>query len=154
MAACNSGLLDLGGTTAVFDTSLTPTAARDLDQAVRSSLGRRPSLVINSHWHLDHVLGNQEFPSMPIWSTLRSKEILVERQDELSAALTRESIEKDIRELEARQGSMRSDAAREDLEFNLQLNRAILSEVGRVTLVPPNHTFETHLSLPGLGGPN
>jgi glyoxylase-like metal-dependent hydrolase (beta-lactamase superfamily II) len=149
---CNSGLVDLGGPTVVFDTSLTPTTGRELGRAAETLLGRRPSLAVNSHWHLDHSLGNQAFSSIPIWGTRRTREILLERQGELAAALTRESIEKDLRELESRRENMRSQGARDDLEFNLQINRAILSEIGRVVLTPPNHTFETRLSLPGDRG--
>jgi cyclase len=49
------GLVDLGGEILVFDTSWTPAAAREL-------LGLGPvRWVVNSHWHGDHVRGNQVF---------------------------------------------------------------------------------------------
>ena len=146
---CNSGLVDLGGEALVFDTGLTPTAARDLRAASEGALGHPPSLAANSHWHLDHSLGNQEFSTVPIWGTRRTREILLEKQDQLTAELTREGLEKDIREMEGQREAMRSEGAREDLEFTIQIDRAILSEVGRLKLTPPDHTFETRLSLPG-----
>ena len=47
---------------------------------------------------------------------------------------------------------MRTDGARDDLEFILQINRALLSSAGRVRFAPPDHTFETRLALPGSRG--
>jgi glyoxylase-like metal-dependent hydrolase (beta-lactamase superfamily II) len=151
-AVCNSGLVDLVGASLVFDTSLTPTTARELRAATEKAFGRPPALAANSHWHLDHSLGNQEFSTVPIWGTRRTREILLEKQDQLTAELTREGVEKEIRELEGMRGAMVSEGARDDLEFNLQIDRAILSEVGRLKLTPPDHTFETRLALPGGRG--
>lgn len=149
---CNSGMVDLGGAALVFDTGLTPTAASDLRAATERALGLNPSLVANSHWHLDHSLGNQEFAQVPIWGTRRTREILLGMQDQLKAELTREALEKEIRELEGQRGTMRSKNARDDLEFSIQIDRALLSEVGRLKPTPPDHTFETRLSLPGGRG--
>lgn len=58
---CNSGIVDLGGETVVFDSMLTPTAGADLATAAARLTGRRPGFVINSHWHGDHIWGNSEF---------------------------------------------------------------------------------------------
>lgn len=149
---CNSGLVDLGGESLVFDTSLTPTAARDLRTAVAGIFGRGPSLAANSHWHLDHSLGNQEFPSVPIWGTRRTREILLEMTDALMAELSREKVEKDIGELEQRRDGLGSQEAREDLEFLIQINRAIAAEAGNLRIAAPNQTFETRVTLPGERG--
>src|SRR5207247_5596516 len=53
LAAGNAGIVDLGGEMLVFDTSWTPEAAREL-----AGLGP-VRWVANSHWHGDHVRGNQ-----------------------------------------------------------------------------------------------
>jgi len=57
----NAGIVDLGDRTLVFDTFQTPEAAIDLKFAAESLTGKAVSIVINSHWHNDHVLGNQVF---------------------------------------------------------------------------------------------
>jgi|HubBroStandDraft_1064217.scaffolds.fasta_scaffold97140_2 cyclase len=151
-AVCNSGMVDLGGAAIVFDTSLTLGTARELRSVTEDILGSTATLAANSHWHLDHSLGNQEFSTVPIWSTLRTREILLEKTEELNAELTREAIEKDILDLEGRRDGMRSEGARADLEFALQINRAILSEVGKLEITPPGHTFEGRMWLPGDRG--
>ena len=60
-AISNAGLIDLGGQILVFDTFLTPQAALDLRQYSIDLFGRTPQIVINSHYHNDHVWGNQVF---------------------------------------------------------------------------------------------
>jgi len=45
----------------VVDTNMTPTSARETLAALRSVTTRRVTTVINTHWHEDHMLGNQVF---------------------------------------------------------------------------------------------
>ncbi len=149
---CNSGLVDLGEAGLVFDTGLTPESARYLRFAAERELGRPPSLVANSHWHFDHSLGNQMFSGVPIWGTRGTREVLLEKREELSAELTREALSKVVRQLEGRRGELRSEGAREDLEFILHIHRSLLSAAGRLRLTPPDHTFVDRLPLPGNRG--
>jgi cyclase len=62
-AICNAGIIDLGGICMVFDTFLTPMAARGLRHTVKHLVGKDPDIVINSHYHNDHIWGNQAFSS-------------------------------------------------------------------------------------------
>ncbi|MCI4369028.1 MAG: MBL fold metallo-hydrolase, partial [Thermoplasmata archaeon] len=148
-AICNSGLVDLGDSTLVFDTGLSPRSADELVSEVARQFGHPKSLVANSHWHLDHTLGNPRFPGVPIFGTRRTREILLEKHDALMAELTREGIEKDLRALEARQQTNLSEGARTDVELYLRINRSLLADLGQLRLVPPDHPFETRLELPG-----
>ncbi len=149
---CNSGIVDLGAGVLVFDTGMTPGSAQDLRTAGDRLFGRMPSIVANSHWHMDHTLGNRAFGSVPIWSTRRTREILLERGSELSAELTRPRLEADVRELEAKRPRIAGKVAKADLEIWIRIHRAILAAVDEVKIVPPNQTFETRLDLPGERG--
>jgi len=149
---CNSGVVDLRDGGLVFDTGMTPDSAQDLRRHATRLLGRAPSAAVSSHRHLDHFLGNSEFATVPIWGTRRTREILLETGDQLLAEVRREQLEKDIAEIESHRGEMRSETARTDLEFNLHLNRALLSAAGRLKVVPPDHTFDTRVTLPGPRG--
>lgn len=60
-AICNAGLVDLGDLLLVFDTFLTPQAAEELYQFALDQFNQAPQVVINSHYHNDHVWGNQVF---------------------------------------------------------------------------------------------
>jgi cyclase len=146
---CNSGLVDLDGGTLVFDTSLVPASARDLRAACESYLGHAPTVAANSHWHLDHSLGNSELEPIPIWGTERTRGILLERGDALTAELRRETLESELRELEAARDRLGDGDARRDVEVFIGIDRALLASLGEVKISPPNRTFDTHLRLPG-----
>ena len=54
-------VVDLGGATLVFDTGMTPQAGAELRAAAEQIAP--VSIVANSHWHGDHVRGNQASPA-------------------------------------------------------------------------------------------
>lgn len=69
-ASSNAGFFDLGNITIIFDTLMDPFATKDLIKASKSITNKDPFLLINSHFHQDHVFGNRFFPnSMPIMSS-------------------------------------------------------------------------------------
>lgn len=73
------GIIDLGEETVVFDTMYTPQAAQELRRAAEQLWGRPVSYVINSHFHFDHVGGNQAFAHAAIISTAKTRELMLER---------------------------------------------------------------------------
>ncbi len=76
---CNSAIVDLGDSAAVFDSMLTPQAGADLRRAAERLTGHRVAYLINSHYHGDHVRGNVSFPSVRIVSTRKVRELIEER---------------------------------------------------------------------------
>ena len=69
-ASSNAGFFDLGNITIIFDTLMDPFATEDMIKASKAITNKEPFLLINSHWHLDHILGNRLFPKpMPIMSS-------------------------------------------------------------------------------------
>ncbi len=84
-AICNAGIVDLGNKTVVFDPFMTPEAARDLKKAAEQLTGRKVTMVINSHFHNDHIRGNQVFvPLATIVSTewTRNKIFISEKEEQ------------------------------------------------------------------------
>ncbi|HEV8049347.1 MAG TPA: MBL fold metallo-hydrolase [Thermoplasmata archaeon] len=73
---CNAGIVDLGGTTVVFDSMLTPMAGVELRKAARRCTGRDPAVVVNSHWHGDHIRGNAAFGPAVVVSTKATRELI------------------------------------------------------------------------------
>ena len=83
-------MVDLGGETLVFDTFYTPAAARELVAEVER-LGLPPaSVVVNSHWHGDHVRGNQVFEGAAIVATRPTGELIAGPGQERLAGLQQE----------------------------------------------------------------
>lgn len=60
-AICNAGIVDLGDKTVVFDPFMTPSAAAELREAAMILTRRNYAYVVNSHYHTDHIRGNQAF---------------------------------------------------------------------------------------------
>jgi cyclase len=60
-AICNAGIVDLGDKTLVFDPFMTPKAARELSETAFELTGKPVTIVVNSHYHNDHIRGNQVF---------------------------------------------------------------------------------------------
>jgi glyoxylase-like metal-dependent hydrolase (beta-lactamase superfamily II) len=75
-AVGNAAVVDLGEETLVVDTHISSAAARELRAAGEELTGRPVSQVLNTHWHADHVLGNNEFSSATIASTARTRELM------------------------------------------------------------------------------
>src|SRR5512147_122812 len=73
LAASNSGIVDLGDCTLIFDTTFSPASAVELRATAERLTGRPVSYVLNSHWHQDHVFGNAIFaPEVEIHATART----------------------------------------------------------------------------------
>lgn len=79
---CNGGIVNLGKETLVFDCCLSPEAARDLKKAAEELTGNQVKYVVNSHYHNDHVRGNQVFTGARIIATTRTRALM----EQLSAA--------------------------------------------------------------------
>ena len=78
VAVSNAAIIDLGDKTVVVDTFMTRRAAEEMAAEVLRLTGRAPYLVVNSHWHTDHVGGNQAFADVPIVGTRRMLELIME----------------------------------------------------------------------------
>ncbi|WP_423798612.1 MBL fold metallo-hydrolase [Neobacillus sp. SAB-20_R2A] len=81
-AVGNAGFVDLGGLTIVFDTFNTPQAAEDLKRAAERETARPVTWVVNSHFHGDHIRGNQVFKG----STIISSQITFEKMRDIHPA--------------------------------------------------------------------
>ena len=137
-AVSNSGIIDLGDRTVVFDTSQSFNAAQELREAALELTGRVPEIVINSHEHLDHIAGNRLFPEATILSTAKTRDRLVthgKAQIDHYKMMWRR-IQKNLR----KQGSNPFDMA--DCE-------EVLGVLEELELVLPSVTFDTSLTLHG-----
>ncbi|NQV07189.1 MBL fold metallo-hydrolase [bacterium] len=147
-AVSNASIVDLGDKTVVFDTFWTLDAADDLEQVVRELTGRSAFLVVNSHWHSDHVGGNQVFGDVPIVATARTVELIL-----ANAPTDRDAYEEEVegfltfaRRLAA-QASTPADEAR--AAGVLGTAEALDRSRGRFRLTMPNLLFDTTLTVEG-----
>jgi cyclase len=75
----NAGIVDLGDRTLVFDSLSSPRAAEALKRTAEDVTGKPVSMVVNSHHHLDHSLGNQVFSGATIASSAITRDLMHQR---------------------------------------------------------------------------
>ncbi len=149
LAVSNAGIVDLGDGVLIFDTLAAPQAARDLVTAAAALTGRSITAAINSHWHWDHVLGNQSFPEgTVILATHRTRELIAERIPR-TIAEQRENIPRQIADLEAQVGTERDIEKRQEAGEWLVFYRMVMEDLPILELRLPNRTFDRRLVFHG-----
>jgi cyclase len=148
-AISNAGIIDLGDRTIVFDTFMTPTAARDLREAAENISGRPIHAVINSHYHNDHIWGNQIFsPDVDIISSTRTRELiakegLVEVQGyHDNAQLTLQALDEQLKK-------ETNELKRTQLKFLIDYFHAIIATLPELQIRLPNLTFTRDMTFEG-----
>jgi cyclase len=144
----NAAVIDLGEQTLVFDTFLTPQAGRELRFFAEEVTGRTPTLVVNSHYHNDHIWGNQAFPQALILSSEITRQQMVDRGpawiqdfkaragDQLAAVAEQLASEKDPYQ-------------REELSIWGAFYSGVVEALPELRLVLPHMTFDRRMSLHG-----
>jgi cyclase len=148
-AVSNAGIIDLGDRTLIFDTFMTPEAARDLRLAAQQLTGRDPELIINSHYHNDHIWGNQVFsPQSLIISTAQTlKLIQTEGREELRGA--HETSAGQLEQFSKQYETVQDEKKRKDLLLWKGYYRALVDNLPELTVRQPDITFENRLAIRG-----
>ncbi len=148
-AISNAGIVDLGGLTVVYDTSLTPRAAQDLRRFAEEVTGRAPDIVVNSHYHNDHIWGNQVFgPPARIVSTNRTRElVLTDGQVELQSCVAEASDR--LISLKEQDAAAATQDERNALSLWIAYWEGLVQELPHLTVRLPDITFDTRLLIHG-----
>jgi len=149
-AMSNAGIIDLGDHTLVFDTFLTPQAARDLRAAAERLTVHPVTTVINSHWHNDHVCGNQVFEDVAIIGAKRTSE-LVETNVAASVAEIWQEGPEYLASLERQLAEATTPEQRATLERELTDARVMVAGMEGLRVTPPNQTFADQQTFSGGG---
>ncbi len=141
---CNAGIIDLGGTTVVFDAMLTPMAGADLARAAERLTGRRPTWIVNSHWHGDHIWGNSAFAGGHVVSSGRVRTEVLRR--------SRRQFRDCRRDFPAELDRLDGPDSRVAVADRPRVRgwfRGVLETPRPLRIVPPELTFEDALVLTG-----
>jgi glyoxylase-like metal-dependent hydrolase (beta-lactamase superfamily II) len=144
----NAGLIDLGGQIIAFDTFITPRAAEDLRRFSVAQFGKPPNIVINSHYHNDHIWGNQVFAEDAlILSSSRTRELITTKGQEEFDWYSATSAQR----LEELQGQYQnaSRAEQENLKLWVAYFEGLVEELPRTTIHLPQITFESRFEIHG-----
>ena len=143
----NAGIVALGDRTLVFDTFLTPAAARDLRATAESLTGQPVAYVVNSHYHMDHINGNAAFDDATIIATEKTRERIATRGAELVAQAF--DLPAYLADLDAQIASAATPELRADLLALQGEYCALNSALPELRLRLPDITFDQRLTLHG-----
>jgi glyoxylase-like metal-dependent hydrolase (beta-lactamase superfamily II) len=142
----------------VVDTHLRPSWAKDLIQTIRQFTDKPVRYVINTHWHGDHVQGNQAYQAaFPIGTEFISH--VNTREDVIGRAIPTikqnlDSLPVQIGRLKARlesgknpDGSSMTDSAKQVLRTQISSQESYLDELKTLQITIPNLTFDRSLIL-------
>jgi cyclase len=143
----NAGFIDLGDKTIVFDTFNTQQAADDLKRFAEKITNRPITYVINSHWHGDHVRGNQVFKDSTIISTqvtykkmreIHPERMMKQKNDIKGLSHYIQSLEEKLRN--------NND---EKIQLQIDFLKEIEASLPKLHLVLPHQTFHDKITLYG-----
>jgi len=148
-AISNAGIIDLGGRTLIFDTFLAPQAAKDLRAAAEILTGHSVDFVINSHWHNDHIWGNQVFDtSTDIISTEETRRLIITASD----TKTHEDLVSPEIKLEAERtklATVQDEVQRRQIVSSIDLYQAFVNLKPIIRVRAPNLGFNQQLTIQG-----
>ncbi len=148
-AVSNAGILDLGGRTLVFDTFLTPQAGRDLRLAARELTGREPELVVNSHYHNDHIWGNQSFGPQTLFVSTAQTLRLMHTSGAEEVQWARDVSARRFEDAKRQYASASGETQRRDARLWMGYFGGLLDALPALSVRFPDITFEDRLSIHG-----
>ena len=145
----NAGVVDLGDELLVFDSFGTPSAALELKKLTELIMGKKVRYIINSHYHGDHVFGNQVFEDATIISTSLTRKWFIEKN-------TIDSVEKEIEEMKKYLYNLSDqieitidNIIKASLINQFEEMSKVLEELPQLKMVLPTVIFEKHLVIQG-----
>jgi glyoxylase-like metal-dependent hydrolase (beta-lactamase superfamily II) len=140
----------------VFDGNARPSTSRQVIAEIRKLTDRPVRTLINSHWHMDHWLGNQEYasayPGLQIIATSETREYMKRLPLEffvngLGLARTRALADTAIRTGKLPDGRALTPALRQELENDVKRTADVTAEISATRQVYPTLTFSDSLTL-------
>jgi cyclase len=142
-AVCNAGIVDIGDKSIVFDTFISPNAAQDLTRAARQLTLHESTYVVNSHYHNDHIRGNQVFsPKADIISTTLTREAIMQKEPDV-IQWEKENVPQEIINAKSELIVEKDPKRRRELAFSIVYYDAIMESHPQLKTRLPNITFES-----------
>jgi len=143
----------------VVDTTLTPGTARETIAALRQITNKPVKYVINTHWHDDHIMGNQAyreaFPGVEFIAHVKTREYLpTTGLENRKGAMSEQGYPAFITALKNRLaknesvfGGPMDNEERAGYAASIEIAERYMAENPGVEIVLPTTTVEDHLSL-------
>lgn len=150
VAGSNAGVIVNEDDVLLVDSHVSPAAASALLEELEAITDRPVRYVANTHWHFDHVHGNQVYPpEVEIISHEATRAVIAAggSNSGRSYEFFIGALPERIARMEAALDTPSDASAREELRATLESQRAFLSHVREVVPTPPNTTLSERLTL-------
>jgi cyclase len=144
----NAGIVDLGDRILVYDAFISPQAAEDLKAAAEALTGRPVDAVIDSHWHNDHIWGNQVFgASTDIVSTEETRRLIIATRGHGAFDAFMADAEANLEATQAQFEAAEDEGQRRQLAMWVDYHRTVVELKPILQIRPPNLTFVQRLAF-------
>jgi cyclase len=146
----NAGIVDLGDRTLIYDTFLSPQAAEDLRIAAEALTGRPIDAVLNSHWHNDHIWGNQVFSAnTDIISTEETRRLFIATRGHGAYDSFMADAEANLEATRAQFQATEEEGQRRQLALWIDYHQSVVEAKPILQIRAPNLTFAERLAFHG-----
>ncbi len=146
----NAGIVDLGDRTLIYDTFIAPQPAMDLRNAAEELTGRSVDGVIDSHWHNDHIWGNQAFSAdTDIISTGETRRMFISTRGHGAYDAFMAEAEANLEATRRQFLATEEQGERRQLALWMDYHRSVVETKPILQIRVPNLTFEHHLGFHG-----
>ncbi|MFX0059371.1 MAG: MBL fold metallo-hydrolase [Candidatus Heimdallarchaeota archaeon] len=143
----NAGFIDLGDFSVIIDTTLSNNAIKDLNKAVIQYTGKEPKVVVITHYHLDHVIGNSLFDTSTLIITSDRTLNNIQTENSVRIEQLKAMEQKELDKMKEALKTEKDEEKRKDIENDLRFINNI--QKGEVILRDPNATFKEEFTLHG-----
>ncbi|MBG9455716.1 hypothetical protein ABE61_17035 [Lysinibacillus sphaericus] len=145
----NAGIIDLGEELLVFDSLSTPSAGEELRRQAESLTGKKVKYLINSHYHGDHVFGNQVFSDTTIISTYVTEKLCKEKNKIEDYEKEKQDMNQYLLRLKSKIDSTGDIIIKTSLINQYQEMSKVLDDLSQLQIVLPSMLFEEKLTIAG-----
>jgi len=145
----NAGIIDLGDELLVFDSLSTPSAGEELRRQAESLTGKKVKYLINSHYHGDHVFGNQVFSDTTIISTYVTERMCKEKNKIEDYEKEKQDMNHYLLQLKKQIDSTEDTILKASLINQYQEMSKVLEDLSQLQIVLPSMLFEEKLTING-----
>lgn len=144
----NAAIIDLGDLTVVVDTTNLPQSGALLRDTAEQLTNKPVKYVVNTHFHGDHINGNQEFMNSEFISTVWTRDLIAD-MGRVNIDLMQQNIQKLITSLNQVRSTQGDPHMLTEIDYDLSVQLALHNSIPSLRRVIPTITFEDKLVIQG-----